>query len=74
MTFNELTDQRRENRHLVYAMWKTDGLTYKEIGRRLDLHASTVAHHVHKAREDLREALRTRPLLLAYLGAIAEEE
>jgi RNA polymerase sigma-70 factor (ECF subfamily) len=57
---NKLTPRQRE----VYIMHKIDGLSYQEIGSRLNISASAINHHIQEANKQLRNILKSNYIYL----------
>lgn len=57
---NKLTPRQRE----VYVMHKIDGLSYQEIGRKLNISASAINHHIQEANKQLRNILKSNHIFI----------
>lgn len=57
---NKLTPRQRE----VYVMHKIDGLSYLEIGSKLNISASAINHHIQEANKQLRNILRSNHIFI----------
>lgn len=60
IALDKLTPRQRE----VYCMHKIEGLSYREIGRLLNISDSAINHHIQLANKQLKEILKTDNIII----------
>ncbi len=63
MALDKLTPRQRE----VYCMHKLEGLSYREIGKLLNISDSAINHHIQQANKQLKDILTSDRILLILL-------